>query len=116
MAKFHAFVGDSMDEASRIAGPAYERYQQISIARSGHGRVSWRLGSSWDQHRADNKVIGGSPDDCIQQVRYWRDTLGLTQIAGTFHFGGLEQSATLRSLELFAREVAPAFAAFPARR
>ena len=52
-------------------------------------------------------MIGGSPDECIEQIRYWQQELGLTQIGGTFHFGGLEQSATLRSLELFAREVAP---------
>jgi hypothetical protein len=39
----------------------------------------------------------------------WQDTLGLTHIGGTFHFGGLDQSATLRSIELFAREVAPVF-------
>jgi natural product biosynthesis luciferase-like monooxygenase protein len=109
MAKFHVFVADSTEEASRIAGPAYDRYQQIASSRTGHGRASWRPGSSWDEHRAENKVIGGTPGDCIERVRYWQEALGITHIGGTFHFGGLEQSATLRSLELFAREVAPAF-------
>jgi alkanesulfonate monooxygenase SsuD/methylene tetrahydromethanopterin reductase-like flavin-dependent oxidoreductase (luciferase family) len=107
MAKFHVFVADGVDQASRIAGPAYDRYQQIAAARTGRERPSWRLGSSWDQQRAENNVIGGSPEECIEQIRYWQQELGLTQIGGTFHFGGLEQSATLRSLELFAREVAP---------
>jgi alkanesulfonate monooxygenase SsuD/methylene tetrahydromethanopterin reductase-like flavin-dependent oxidoreductase (luciferase family) len=107
MAKFHVFVADSIDQASRIAKPAYERYQQIAAARTRHERPSWRHGSSWDQHHAENKVIGGSPEKCIEQIRYWQTELGLTHFGGTFHFGGLEQSATLCSLELFAREVAP---------
>ena len=109
MAKFHVCVADSLAEASRIAGPAYDRYQHIAASRSGHDRPSWRLGSNWDQHRAENKVIGGSPADCIEQIRHWRNALGLTHIGGTFHFGGLDQAATLRSLRLFARYVVPAF-------
>ena len=109
MAKFHVLVADSVEEASRLAAPAYDRYQQIAASRTGHERPSWRLGSNWDQHRAENKVIGGAPADCIQQIRYWQNALGLTHIAGTFHFGGLDQSATLRSLQLLARHVAPAF-------
>lgn len=109
MAKFHVFVADSAQQVSRVAGPAYDRYQQISASRTGHQRASWRVGSNWEQHRAENKVIGGTPDECVEQIRYWQDTLGLTHIGGTFHFGGLDQSATLRSLDLFDREVAPAF-------
>lgn len=109
MAKFHVFVADTAAEASRVAGPAYDRYQQIASARTRRERLPWRLGSTWDQHRAENKVVAGTPEDCIEQIRYWHDTLGLTHIGGTFHFGGLDQSATLRSLGLFAREVAPVF-------
>ena len=109
MAKFHVFVADSTADASRFASPAYDNYQRIASARTRHERLSWRLGSTWDQHRAENKVIAGAPDDCIEQIRYWQETLGLTHIGGTFHFGGLDHAATLRSLELFARYVAPAF-------
>jgi hypothetical protein len=59
---------------------------------------------------AEFKVIGGSPEDCIERIRYWQDTLGITLLGGTFHYGGLDQRATLRSIELFAQEVMPAFA------
>jgi natural product biosynthesis luciferase-like monooxygenase protein len=109
MAKFHVLVADSAAEASRVAGPAYDNYQEIASARTRRERLPWRLGSTWDQHRAENKVIGGTPEDCIEQIGYWQDTLGLTHIGGTFHFGGLDQAATLHSLDLFARHVSPAF-------
>jgi natural product biosynthesis luciferase-like monooxygenase protein len=110
LAKFHVFVGQDAGEARRYAAPAYEQYQRVSSERSGVARDHyWRTGATYDQHVADFKVIAGGPQECIERVRHWRDTLGITHIGGTFHFGGLSQEATLRSLQLFAREVAPAF-------
>jgi natural product biosynthesis luciferase-like monooxygenase protein len=105
LAKFHVFVADSAAEARRLAGQAYENYQDLMASRLRQTRV----GPVWDEHVAAYKVIAGSPEDCIERIRYWREALGITQIAGTFHFGGLAQEPTLRSIELFAREVAPAF-------
>jgi alkanesulfonate monooxygenase SsuD/methylene tetrahydromethanopterin reductase-like flavin-dependent oxidoreductase (luciferase family) len=109
-AKFHVFVADSAAEARRVAGPAYERYQQITADRTGFRRD----GPVWDDHVADYKVIAGTPADCLERLRHWRDALGITHLGGTFHFGGLDQAATLRSLDLFAREVAPHLRATPA--
>ena len=110
LAKFHVFVADSQAEASRLAGPAYDHYQRIARGRSGREHKDyWRSGLEWDDQVREYKIIAGTPDDCIERIRYWRETLGLTHIGGTFHFGGLAQDATLRSLELFAREVMPAF-------
>jgi alkanesulfonate monooxygenase SsuD/methylene tetrahydromethanopterin reductase-like flavin-dependent oxidoreductase (luciferase family) len=112
MAKFHVFVAESAAEARRLAAPAYDKYQRISGARSGREHANyWRAGSTFEQQVADYKVIAGSPDDCLERIRYWRDKLGITLLAGTFNFGGLDQAATLRSLELFATEVAPALRA-----
>lgn len=115
LAKFHVFTAESRDEASRLAGPAYDNYQAISGARSGRKDDYWRVGASYQRHVDEFKFIGGTPDDCIERLRYWRDTLGINHLGGTFHFGGLSQEATLRSIELFAREVAPALAAEQAR-
>ncbi|HYY87918.1 MAG TPA: LLM class flavin-dependent oxidoreductase [Chloroflexota bacterium] len=111
LAKFHVFVADSAEEASRVAGPAYDNYQRIARNRSGREHQDyWRAGTEWDDQVRAYKIIAGAPDDCIERIRYWRDTLGINHLGGTFHFGGLSQEATLRSIELFAREVAPAFA------
>jgi natural product biosynthesis luciferase-like monooxygenase protein len=110
MAKFHVFVADSQAEASRIAGPAYDHYQRIARSRSGREHKEyWRSGLEWDDQVREYKIIAGTPEDCIERIRFWREALGLTHIGGTFHFGGLSQEATLRSIELFAREVMPAF-------
>jgi natural product biosynthesis luciferase-like monooxygenase protein len=112
MGKFHVFVADPAQEARELARPAYDNYQRLAGARSSHGpRTYWRDDSDWDKHLADCRVIGGTPAECIERIDYWQQTLKLTHIGGTFHFGGLDQLATMRSLELFAREVAPHFAA-----
>jgi natural product biosynthesis luciferase-like monooxygenase protein len=110
MAKFHVFVAESREEASRLAGPAYDNYQRIARNRSGREhKAYWRDGLEWDEEVQRFNIIAGTPEDCIERIRYWREQLGLTHIGGTFHFGGLAQDATLRSIELFAREVAPVF-------
>ena len=110
LAKFHVFVGESRDEANRLAGPAYDHYQRIARSRGGREhKTYWRDGLEWEEEVQRFNIIAGTPEDCIERIRYWRETLGLTHIGGTFHFGGLAQDATLRSIELFAREVAPAF-------
>jgi alkanesulfonate monooxygenase SsuD/methylene tetrahydromethanopterin reductase-like flavin-dependent oxidoreductase (luciferase family) len=110
LAKFHVFVADSAHDARRLAADAYDNYQRVAGARSGRQHANyWRAGSSFEQQVAENRVIAGSPDECIERIRYWRDRLGITHLAGTFHFGGLAQDVTLRSIERFAREVAPAF-------
>lgn len=110
MGKFHVFVGDSLEAVSKVAGPAYDNYQRLAGSRSQHGpQAYWRAGADWDKHRAECRVIGGTPADCRATIDYWQQTLELTNIGGTFHFGGLDQAATLESLELFAREVAPHF-------
>lgn len=111
MAKMHVFVADTTEEARRYAAPAYANYQSVSRDRTKRGTAGhWSEGEGYDEHVRASKVISGTPDACIAQIRYWQQTLGITQLGGVFHFGGLSQEATLRSIELFAREVAPAFA------
>jgi hypothetical protein len=48
----------------------------------------------------------GTPERVLGQLRELRDKHGITYFGGNFAFGGLDQSQTLRSMELFAREVA----------
>ena len=58
----------------------------------------------------DRFLVIGTPDTCIRQIRRIRDLVGITHFNCSFWFGDLEQARVLRSMELFAREVMPAFA------
>jgi len=53
-----------------------------------------------------NRAFFGTPDRVLEQIRGLRDHHGITYFGGNFSFGGIEQAKSLRSLNLFAREVA----------
>jgi len=55
----------------------------------------------------DRFLVIGTPDTCIRQIRRIRELVGITHFNRSFWFGDLEQVRVLRSMELFARKVAP---------
>ena len=57
----------------------------------------------------DRFLVIGTPDTVIRQIKRVQDVVGITHFNCSFWFGDLEQARVLRSMELFAREVMPAF-------
>ena len=57
----------------------------------------------------DRFLVIGTPDTCIRQIRRIRELVGITHFNCSFWIGDLEHARVLRSMELFAREVMPAF-------
>jgi luciferase family oxidoreductase group 1 len=58
----------------------------------------------------DRFLVIGTPDTVVRQIRRIREAVGITHFNCSFWFGDLGQARVLRSMELFAREVMPAFA------
>jgi hypothetical protein len=54
-------------------------------------------------------VIAGDPQRCVDTIHKWRDSVGLTAISGTFHFGGMPQELAMKNIRLFAEKVMPQF-------
>jgi luciferase family oxidoreductase group 1 len=57
----------------------------------------------------DRFVVVGTPDTVIRQIQQIREMVGINHFNCSFWFGDLDQGRVLRSMELFAREVMPAF-------
>ena len=57
----------------------------------------------------DRFLVIGTPDTCIRQIKRVQEMVGITHFNCSFWFGDLEHPRVLRSMELFAREVMPAF-------
>src|SRR5216683_1680777 len=57
----------------------------------------------------DRYLVIGTPDTCIRQIKRIQELVGITHFNCSFWFGDLEHPRILRSMELFAREVMPAF-------
>jgi len=54
-------------------------------------------------------VVVGKPDTVIRQIQQIKDAVGINHFNCSFWFGDLDQKRVLKSMELFAREVMPAF-------
>jgi luciferase family oxidoreductase group 1 len=54
-------------------------------------------------------VVVGKPDTVIRQIQHIKEAVGINHFNCSFWFGDLDQKRVLRSMELFAKEVMPAF-------
>ena len=57
----------------------------------------------------DRYLVIGSPETCIRQIKRVQELVGISHFNCSFWFGDMEQARVLRSMELFSREVMPAF-------
>jgi len=57
----------------------------------------------------DRFLIIGTPDTCIRQLRRVQELVGISHFNCSFWFGDLAHERVLKSMQLFAREVMPAF-------
>jgi luciferase family oxidoreductase group 1 len=62
-----------------------------------------------DQELLDNYFVMGTPATCIEKLQELQDAMGITHFNASFWFGDLPQEKVLNSMELFAKEVMPAF-------
>ena len=54
-------------------------------------------------------LVIGTPENCIRQIKRVQEAVALSHFNCSFWFGDVDQSRVLRSMELFAQEVMPAF-------
>lgn len=125
----HIFVAESEPEARKWGQPQIDgwlgRFVKILSDKpvaneepsyETHRRVNENLlRSSFDQAVADNRVIFGTPDQCVEQLLRLADS-GVDMFQGYFQFGELDYEASNRSLRLFSEEVMPRVKARRAER
>ena len=58
----------------------------------------------------DRHLVIGTPDTVIRQIKRVQDVVGITHFNCSFWIGDMGQARVLKSMELFAKEVMPAFA------
>ncbi|HEU4342134.1 MAG TPA: LLM class flavin-dependent oxidoreductase [Candidatus Binatia bacterium] len=108
LGKFHIYVSSSLDRAIEEAGPYLGNYLDVHKAadpeRQEKGLMVVR---DVKTQLTEGFVIAGDPERCIDSIRRWSETIGLTTISGTFHFGGMPQELALKNIRLFAERVIP---------
>ena len=110
LGKFHIFVSSSLDKAIDEAAPYLDNYLEVHTAadteRKEQGLLIQRDAKT---QLTEGFVIAGDPQRCIDAIHKWRESVGLTTISGTFHFGGMPQEMALKNIRLFADKVMPQF-------
>ena len=104
----HVVVADDDATAERLARGALERFfasfNFIWLRDAGKEYWPGDVGAFLEQGYA----LAGSPPTVARQVREVGERAGGNYFLGVFAFGDLDPAASLRSLDLFAREVIPA--------
>lgn len=62
-----------------------------------------------DQELLDNYFVVGTPQQCIAKIEAIREAMGIDHFNASCWFGDVPREKVLRSMELFAKEVMPAF-------
>jgi alkanesulfonate monooxygenase SsuD/methylene tetrahydromethanopterin reductase-like flavin-dependent oxidoreductase (luciferase family) len=134
----HIFVGESDEEARRIAEPALRYFftlsargfnEAVNERAADRERLSAALNTqrsfsyfreenrpridfsqlSWEDLLDSGYLLAGSPETVTRQLRDQTAQVGAGHFMGMFHIGNLAHEQVLRSLERFSQEVIPAF-------
>jgi alkanesulfonate monooxygenase SsuD/methylene tetrahydromethanopterin reductase-like flavin-dependent oxidoreductase (luciferase family) len=112
------FLANTQQRAEELAAPGIEYlFRELYGAKSAQGERPLRSDSGeliTDKRQVDfdalkSRFVIGDPDFAVRQIGRYRDELGATELICWMHVPGVRGDDALRSLELFAREVMPAF-------
>ncbi len=89
-------LGSPVQKGGHLARD-YQHYKDFGEA----GRVI--------KENREELMLFGNPDSVARKIEWMRDELGVNYIMCWMNMGGLEQDKTLKSMNLFTREVMPRF-------
>ena len=119
---YPAYVSESDEQARVEVIQAWHRWREFALGEMGIDPSKGSLYEerfrhlSYDPMLVDSRAIFGGPETCVRHLRHIRDVVQPTHVGLVFHFGGLSQDKILKSMERFARLVAPALKQTPTSR
>jgi len=106
----YVFVAESLERARAIAGAPFIRSFEATYFRWPHPVVKRPAGPLTIERLAEDRIILGDPASCLEQIQRFRTALGLTHLICRISAPDIPREAARASLDLFTREVMPAFA------
>ncbi|MDH3442876.1 MAG: LLM class flavin-dependent oxidoreductase [Deltaproteobacteria bacterium] len=107
----YIFVANSRTDAVSAAGGPFIRAFESMYFRWPHPVVRRPAGPLTAARLAEDRIILGDPESCIQEIRRFRKELNVTHLVCRFSVPGIPREACAASLDLFTREVMPALRA-----
>jgi alkanesulfonate monooxygenase SsuD/methylene tetrahydromethanopterin reductase-like flavin-dependent oxidoreductase (luciferase family) len=118
------FIAETREKAEEIAAPAITHlFRELYGKQSAKGARELRSddGTVIDDHDKvsfetfKDRYIVGTPDDACRQIEELQERIGMTELTCWMQLPGVTNEAAMKSAELFAREVIPAFSAAGAK-
>ena len=111
----HVHVAESDAKAREQARPAFEQFMHNFtyrfVRRGQPDRYADRR--NFDDELQRGRIVVGSPGTVREQLARYVEQSGANYVIGCFAFGSLPLEQVLESVDLFAREVIPAFVRSP---
>jgi len=110
----HIVIADSQEAARDIARRAYRPWRQNMERLWAKYDVPFPLGASlpqeWDPLEAHGHAIAGTPGQVRDYIAEAVEASSATYFVCDFAFGSMSHAEAMRSVELFAADIMPAFA------
>lgn len=110
---YPAYIGDSDARAQAEVIEHWHRWREFALEAMGldpsKGEPYRNIFNHLDYQTMvrDSRGVFGGPETCLRILQKIIETIGPTHIGLVFHFGGLSQQKVLKSMERFARVIAP---------
>jgi alkanesulfonate monooxygenase SsuD/methylene tetrahydromethanopterin reductase-like flavin-dependent oxidoreductase (luciferase family) len=110
----HVVVADSEAEAVKAAAPAYAQWRHAMLLlwdKHGTKPPNVNLPQRFEDFAGAGAALVGTPDKVAAAIEEQADTAGTNYMVCRFAFGDLPFEVSRRSVDLFASEILPRFAA-----
>jgi probable F420-dependent oxidoreductase len=105
----YVFVADSVQRARELAGDAFINFFEETYFRWPHPIVKRPPGELTIERLAEDRIILGDPDTCVEHLRRLERDVGLGHVICRMSAPGIPPEVSTASRDLFVREVIPAF-------
>lgn len=104
----YVFVASSTKKAISVAGDPFINAFERMYFRWPHPVVKRPAGQLTIKRLAEDRIILGDPETCLEEITRFQARLGLKYLVCRFSVTGIRREACQQSLDLFTREVMPA--------
>ncbi|HEU0168885.1 MAG TPA: LLM class flavin-dependent oxidoreductase, partial [Chloroflexota bacterium] len=106
----HVHVADTDEQALREAREGYQLFHHNFLAlRMKPGDLQRYDGLNFDKLHEGGRFFCGSPETVRQQLKNCFDSTGANYFMANFTFGSMTEQQLTHSIDLFAKQVMPAF-------
>ncbi|HEX3037006.1 MAG TPA: LLM class flavin-dependent oxidoreductase [Thermodesulfobacteriota bacterium] len=105
------YVGENKkkakEEADRYIINMYKFYFKLGVKMFVRGKQVMSLDDPLFEHLPEDRFVIGDPEDCIGEVKRYRDELGINYICCRMVFPAANHKTISRCIELFGKKVIP---------